>query len=107
MKTTYFSAALLLVLGACGSNGPGASSRLQASDYDQTCTDITQCVLVDLEVCSSCNCPDAAIADVAHAAYVADKNSLRETVCPELGQENCPSCPLREPQCFEATCSIR
>ena len=92
---------------ACGET-PIADSktRLNAGDYDQSCLDITHCVLVDLEACTYCNCPDAAISDEAFEAYVADKNALQATYCPETDEEVCPSCPLREPRCFNKQCEI-
>ncbi|MBL91914.1 MAG: hypothetical protein CMH56_08920 [Myxococcales bacterium] len=92
---------------ACGET-PIADSktRLDASDYDQSCLDITHCILVDLEACTYCNCPDAAISDEAFEAYVADRNALQETYCPETDKEVCPSCPLREPRCFNKQCEI-
>ena len=92
---------------ACGEGDVAPSkTRLQASDYDQSCLDITHCILVDLEACTYCNCPDAAISDEAFEAYVADKNALQATYCPETDEEVCPSCPLREPRCFNKQCEI-
>ena len=106
--STYQTLWLFLIAGlatACGSN-TGTSTRLDVTDYDQSCLDITQCILVDLEACSTCNCPDAAISEAAYDAFATDKSSLQDTYCPEPEEESCPSCALREPRCRDEVCGV-
>ena len=103
----YRVLALLFTLAGSWACGIGAT-RLNSSDYDQTCLEVAQCILVDLEACSSCNCPDAAISQDAYGAFTTDLVSLEETYCPEGPEDegSCPTCNLREPVCESEECGI-
>mgnify|MGYP001282806879 CR=1 FL=1 len=97
---------VILMMG-CGV-GSGTSTRLAVSDYDQSCRDVTQCILVDLDVCDPCQCSDGVIAEEAYDSFNEDRFHLKETVCPEdKDPESCPNCNLREPECRDESCLIK
>ena len=91
----------------CGFN-TGASTRLSETDYDQSCHDVTQCILVELDVCNPCQCPDSVIAQAAYTSFNDDRYQLQQTYCPERSEPtSCPNCDLREPVCRDESCLIK
>ena len=95
------------IISACGV-GNGANTRLAPTDYDQSCHDITQCILVEVDVCSGCPCPDSVIAKEAFDAFSEDQYQVQQTYCPEIDEPvSCPNCPLREPVCRDEQCLIK
>ena len=101
-----FMTAISQYLG-CGFDN-GTSTRLSVTDYDQSCHDITQCILVDLDVCNPCQCPDSVIAEAAYDSFNEDSYQLQQTYCPEKSEPtSCPNCKLREPACQDESCLIK
>ena len=106
-KSVYTLILALGFLNGCGV-GNGTSTRLSATDYDQSCHDLTQCILVDLDVCDPCQCPDGVIAEAAYSSFNDDSYQLQQTYCPEENEPiSCPSCKLREPSCKDESCLIK
>ncbi len=98
---------MLGIGSSCGVEN-GSNTRLSASDYDQSCLDITQCILVDLDVCNPCQCPDSVIAEAAYDSFNDDSFQIQQTYCPEDSEPvSCPNCNLREPVCRDESCLIK
>lgn len=98
--------ALGALFAACGV-GESVNTRLVPTDYDQSCHDVTQCILVEVDVCSGCPCPDTVIAQEAYDVFNEDRYQLQQTFCPETDEPvSCPNCPLREPVCRDEKCLI-
>ena len=109
MKHWCQSLCALSILGltSCGL-GTGANTKLTASDYDQSCHDVTQCILIDVDVCNPCQCPDSVIAKAAYQSFSDDSYQMTQTYCPEeLEPTSCPNCNLREPVCRDESCLIK
>ncbi len=83
--------------------GCPADSRLYVEDYDTSCVQDEDCVLVTGYVCGVCPCPDRALSNKSLEKYTQDYEDARRW-CPPQGDVVCGPClPLRA-ICEEGTC---
>lgn len=92
----FFRLALALAAiglpGALGFGGCSSSRYLTVTDYDQSCTQDSDCVPVEMgDVCNSC-CANVAINRSAIPQWQSDRSSLD---CSGSGELDCAPCPIR------------
>ena len=102
------SCAVSCLLLACSSAGTDGTT-IDVTDYDQSCNQNSDCVIVpDGDVClSGCSCSDTAIAESAEAAFNADFDAINETCGPIPAGTPCAGCQESAPICVGGSCTTR
>jgi hypothetical protein len=107
--------AFALITG-CSSCGPTDRQQVLAEEYDRTCTDHDDCMLIiEGDYCDCLGCPNAAIARSDRDAYEEDVESaegacfFRERkICgalePQRTRRQAASCGTLQALCVEGTC---
>jgi hypothetical protein len=106
MRPVLIALFVVLLLGACSSSGK--NDLIVASDYDQKCSQDSDCIAVAVGedgCCGLAECDNAAINVSSDAQYQADVGTRREVCDPQVP---CPAviCAPYSAVCSKGVCAV-
>ena len=76
---------------------------LDPADYDRSCSDKTDCVIVSVGDLCSASCEESAIRRTDYSRYLADRDAI---TCPEPTEPFVSLCVPTEPFCEGGVCVV-